>query len=100
MATVWVRRPPVVPCLDGAVLERAYSCIVWVRRRRGAVCAPKEPTRPDSMVAPLALLGYSGAVHRRKTTQATSLVCWLGGESYVRGWSNEAKLICSGGIAL
>jgi hypothetical protein len=31
------------------------------------------------------LLGFSVAVHRWKTTQATSLVCWLGSGGLVRG---------------
>jgi len=42
-------------------------------------------------------LSYAGAVQRRKTVQATSLVCWIGGGGLVRGWSNEAMSTFDGG---
>ena len=42
-------------------------------------------------------LSYVGAVHHRKTAQATSLVCWIGGGGLVRGWSNEAMSTFDGG---
>jgi len=42
-------------------------------------------------------LSYVGAVHRRKTAQATSLVCWIGGGGLVRGWSNKVMSTFDGG---
>ena len=45
-------------------------------------------------------LDYSGVIHRRKTAQATTLACWQGGASLLRGWSNEVMSVFGWGMAV
>ena len=47
-----------------------------------------------------ALLDHSGVIHRRKTAQETTLACWHGGGSLLRGWSNEVMSVFGWGMAV
>ena len=45
-------------------------------------------------------LDFSGVIHHQKTAQATTLACWHGGRSLLRGWSNEVMPVFDWSLAV
>jgi hypothetical protein len=85
-----------------ALLSGGCYCGVGLCQKRTLAASTTWDDQACSGLRRMAQLcwSYSGAVHHWKTAQATSLASCHGSGCYARGWSDEAKLACGGGLAV